>query len=58
MPKALHILIRADDLAKDLIEAEKATGTSEVAVIDLTQPQPDYKALLEEVFRADSVRIW
>lgn len=58
MPKILNILIRPDEFTKDLIETEKAAGTSEVAVFDLTHPDPDYNELLEEVFRADSVRIW
>jgi hypothetical protein len=29
-----------------------------VEIFDLTQPEPDYQALLDKVFAADSVQVW
>lgn len=59
MRNVLHILTRPDDaLARDLIARQKNTGENKVEVVDLTQPGPDYKALLEKIFAADSVESW
>ena len=59
MPAILHILTRpADSLAQEIIARQiQATGAL-VEVIDLTQPEPDYTALLEKIFAADSVAVW
>ncbi len=55
MPHVLHILTRpADDLAASILPETPST----VAVVDLTAPEPDYAALLEEIFKADSVQVW
>jgi len=29
-----------------------------VETVDLTQPEPDYKALLGKIFEADSIETW
>jgi len=59
MPRQLHILTRpADPLVVSLLEAERAAGEVELTVTDLTQPDPDYAALVEQVFAADSVVTW
>ena len=55
----LHILTRADDdLAQEVIERQQGGGENKVVMADLTQPQPDYKELLENIFAAESVQVW
>jgi hypothetical protein len=59
MPQQLHILTRpADGLVTGLIAAQRAEPENTVEVVDLTQPDPDYPALVEKVFAADSVATW
>jgi hypothetical protein len=59
MPTQLHILTRpADELVITLLERERAAGQAQIEVADLTQPAPDYGALVEKVFAADSVVTW
>ncbi len=59
MPTQLHILTRpADELVTTLLELERAAGQTQIEVVDLTQPAPDYGALVEKVFAADSVVTW
>jgi hypothetical protein len=59
MPTQLHILTRpADELVTTLLERERAAGQTQLEVVDLTQPKPDYAALVEKVFAADSVASW
>ena len=36
---------------------QKAAG-NKVEAVDLTLPEPDYKALLEKIFQAESVESW
>jgi hypothetical protein len=55
----LHILTRPDDaLARQIIARQQGGGENKTVVADLTQPQPDYKELLENIFAADSVQVW
>jgi hypothetical protein len=59
MPALLHILNRpADDFVTTVISAQLALPESKVTVVDLTQPDADYAALVEKVFEADSVQCW
>lgn len=59
MPRQLHILTQpADDLVRDLLAAQRADPVNTVEVVDLTQSAPDYEALVERVFAADSVATW
>jgi hypothetical protein len=59
MPTQLHILTRpADELVTTLLERERACCQTQIEVVDLTQPNPDYGALVEKVFAADSVVTW
>jgi hypothetical protein len=58
MKKTLHIITRPNDaLAKDLIGRE-STGNASVEIVDCTQGEPDYKALVEKIFAAESVQVW
>lgn len=61
MKQVLHILTHnEDDLARTIIESQRATGSAEFAIetADLTVEKPDYPALLEKIFKADSVSVW
>ena len=55
----LHILTRPEDLlAREILTRQADDVENKVIVADLTLPEPDYKALLENVFAADSVQVW
>jgi len=59
MPKTLHILTRGEDeLALKIIASQRSEGAEAVKVFDLTEPNPDYVALLEAIFEAESVAVW
>ena len=60
MTNTLHILTRPDDvLPREIIACQRAReATGAVEVFDLTVPAPDYSALLEKIFAADSVAVW
>ncbi len=59
MPAILHILTQPDDvLARDVINLQKAKPENKIEVVDLNQPEADYKKLLEKIFVADSVQVW
>jgi hypothetical protein len=59
MRSVLHILTRPEDtLARELIALQKNIAENKVDVADLTLPEPDYKALLEKIFAADSIESW
>ncbi len=59
MRSVLHILTRPDDaLARVLIAQQQNAVENKVEEVDLTQPEPDYKALLEKIFAADSIASW
>jgi hypothetical protein len=59
MPTALHLLTRPSDaLAAQIIACQQAGGHTQVRVVDLTEPEPDYEALLTEIFAADAVSVW
>jgi hypothetical protein len=59
MPQVLHILTApAEPFVQDLIARQRACHERTVTVVDLTAPEPDYRALLEAIFAADSVAVW
>ena len=59
MSKLLHILTKPNDpLATKIIETQRSQPKREVKVVDLTKPDPDYRALLKEIFAADSAQVW
>lgn len=61
MKQVLHILTRKDDeLARTILENQCAMGSADYVVetADLTLEKPDYAALLEKIFKADSVSVW
>lgn len=59
MKAQLHILTRPpDELVQALITGPRGEPGPEVVVVDLTQSDPDYAALVEKVFQSDSVVTW
>ena len=59
MRKTLHILTQGDEpLALAIIAAQQDRPDCEVETVDLTSGNPDYGALLEKIFAADSVAVW
>ena len=59
MRRILHIFTRAEDpLTRELMARQRTAVGNMVEAVDLTVPEPDYKALLEKVFQADSVESW
>jgi hypothetical protein len=59
MTHVLHILTRSDDpLAEKMIEGQRRRSEREVTVVDLTVPEPDYRALVRAVFSIESVHVW
>jgi hypothetical protein len=59
MARLLHILNRpADEFVEALLRDQRADPANVVEVADLTAAVPDYTALVEKVFAADSVATW
>jgi hypothetical protein len=59
MPFLLHILTRKEDsLAHHIIALQREKKQNAVEVVDLNEQAPDYPALLEKIFLADSVAVW
>ena len=58
MRTILHILTRpADGLTRELIAKQRELADTRVEVVELTANEPDYKALVEKIFVADSVQV-
>ena len=59
MRQVLHILTKTNDtLAAQVISKQKEVTDVQVEVIDLAQARPDYKAIVEKIFAADSIQVW
>lgn len=59
MRRLLHVLTQPDDsLADEIITAQQMQSDLEVTVVDLSEREPDYPALLEAIFAADSITVW
>ncbi len=59
MNHLLHILTTQEDaLAETIINHHRELLDQDVRVFDLRQPEPDYSALLEQIFAADSIQVW
>ena len=59
MRTILHILTRPDDeLARELIERQRALPETKIEVVELTSRAPDYDALVERIFAAQSIEVW
>ena len=59
MAKILHLLTRPDDaLPQAIIRSQQNAPDHEVEVVDLSQAEPDYPRLIEQIFAADSIATW
>lgn len=59
MKRVLHLLTRCDDpLARECVAAQEGLPEVATVVFDLTRESPDYDAVLEAVFEADTVCVW
>jgi hypothetical protein len=59
MTVVLHILTSsAEPLARQIIDAQRRDAQNELQVVELDKREPDYKALLEKIFAADSITVW
>lgn len=59
MRVVLHILTRpADRLAEEIVGRHRQSPDLDVRTFDLTGDNPDYRALLEGIFEADSIEVW
>jgi hypothetical protein len=59
MKLLLHVLTRpGDPLPLGIVKAQQQSATETVEVVDLTLPEPNYSALVDKIFAADSVAVW
>jgi hypothetical protein len=59
MRTILHILTRAEDaLSRDIIERQRSFADTKVEVVELANAAPDYDALVEKIFAADSIEVF
>jgi hypothetical protein len=59
MRKILLIVTkRLDPLDEVVIAHERHLPGCEVKAVDLTAEEPDYRALIHEIFAADSIQVW
>ena len=59
MHAILHILTHPEDeLSRLVIAGQRALPDTTVEVADLTVDAPDYDAVVEKIFAADSVQVW
>ena len=58
MRTILHILTRPEDeLTREMIARQRTLADTKVEVVELTDGEPDYSALVEAIFTADSVEV-
>jgi hypothetical protein len=59
MRSLLHIITKAEDeFVKEVIQRQSALPDCRVEIVDMNAAEPDYEALLEQIFAADSVQVW
>lgn len=55
----LHIMTRPfDEVSEMIVHAQQQDQRSVVQVISLAEELPDYNALLDAAFAADSIHVW
>jgi len=58
MRTLLHILTRPEDeLTQSLLAQQRSLSDTTIEIVRLDAPAPDYDALLEKIFTADSVEV-
>jgi hypothetical protein len=59
MRSILHVLTRPEDeLTRAVIAGQRTLPETTVEIAELTGPAPDYDALVDKIFAADSVEVW
>ena len=62
MKRILHILTngadKSDAVAAAVIEKQRSASELEVVVVDVTAGEPDYRDVVHQIFKADSVEVW
>jgi len=59
MRKILLVITRPlNPLDEVVIAHESHLSGCEIKSVDLTAEEPDYRALLHEIFAADSIQVW
>ena len=59
MRTILHIITQTDDtLSREIIERQRTFSDIKVEIADLSQSSPDYDALVEKIFAADSIEVF
>lgn len=59
MRTILHILTRPEEeLTRAVMAAQRGLPETTVETVELTGAAPDYDALVEKIFSADSVEVW
>lgn len=55
----LHIITKTEDeFVKEIIQRQSAQPNCRVEIVDMNAGEPDYEAVLEKIFAADSVQVW
>jgi hypothetical protein len=58
MRTVLHIVTRAEDaLSRDIIDRQREFADVQIDVVELTGSAPDYDALVQKIFAADSIEV-
>ena len=58
MRTILHILTQPEDeVTRQLIERQRSLPETEVEVVSLSNPSPDYDQLVEKIFAADNITV-
>jgi hypothetical protein len=59
MRQILHIITNPhDSLAQQIVSAQQQEAEFTVKTFDLTEAEPDYRALLSAIFSSDSIQVW
>lgn len=60
MNRILHIVTRPEDPLPSMVMANQSESNQEVVEINLYEvgPDADYRVVLEEIFKADSIQVW
>jgi len=59
MREVLIILTQpCDSLAEVVAASERRLPNHKIKTVELSAAEPDYHALLEDIFRAEAVQVW
>ena len=59
MRSLLTIITKTEDaFVTEVIQRQSTQPDCRVEIVDINAAEPDYEALLEKIFSADSVQVW